>query len=330
MGKFLASEKPYQVEFKTSSNSISEKARSKDGIYKDHPYPFCLPRECADENLFPEIREPMLIYFACKQIKWHDGQDGNPSNHMCDSQVCCANFLFPFFNKPDALAALLRPVFPTLDHMLPIEDRLYVAFEWIGKANYLHEIKSTNRVRTRGANFTSADAAVKFQHTDGRKQIVLIEWKYTESYSTVNLEIAHSGRSRTEIYEHLFKKDDCPFDKRVLPGYSSLFYEPFYQLMRQQFLANEMEKARELEADVVSLMHISPEHNHDFKRVTSPELVTLGNSPTDVWKKLVRIPDRFSGQTSERLIGKFDVSSHPEMANWYAYITSRYHWVIEQ
>ena len=26
---------------------------------------------------------------------------------MCDSQVCCVNFLYPFADKPEALAALL-------------------------------------------------------------------------------------------------------------------------------------------------------------------------------------------------------------------------------
>ena len=76
----------------------------------------------------------------------------------------------------------MKPVFPDLDEMLPIEDGQYVAFEWIGKQNYLGEKISRNGKRTRGANFTSADAAVMFKLNDGQKQIVLIEWKYTESY----------------------------------------------------------------------------------------------------------------------------------------------------
>ena len=47
--------------------------------------------------------------------------------------------------------------------------------------------------------------------------------------------------------------------------YDDLFYEP-YQLFRQQLLANEMEKARELEADVVSVLHISHRQINLFKR----------------------------------------------------------------
>jgi hypothetical protein len=176
------------------------------------------------------------------------------------------NFLFPFADKREALPTLLKPIFPNLKEMLPIEDRLYVAFEWIGQQNYLKEKISRNGQRTRGANFTSADAAVRFRRTDGREQISLIEWKYTESYSSVNLEVAASGQSRVEIYRWLFEQSDCPIDKARLPCFEALFYEPFYQFMRQQFLAHEMEKARELGADVVSLLHIAPALNLDFKK----------------------------------------------------------------
>ncbi len=329
MGKFLDEEKLPQAGFKKNLRYFSDEARA-DGLYKGHPYPFCLPRQQAHQNLFPEICAPMIAYFARHQIKWHDGQDGGPSNHMCDSQVCCANFLFPFYNQPAALADLLRPFYPALEKMLPIEDGLYVAFEWIGEKNYLNEIKSANRVRTRGANFTSADAAVSFRHKDGKKQIVLIEWKYTESYSPVPLETAASGRKRTEIYEHLFTPADCILDKTLFPGFASLFFEPFYQLMRQQFLAWEMEKAHELGADIVSLLHISPNHNLDFRRVTSQALQSLGESPTAVWAKLVRFPDRFRGVYSEDLFGRFDVSPHLEMKNWHQYITNRYRWVVQK
>ena len=328
MGKFLESEKPKQAAFKIRSASISCGA-AEDGIYKKHYYGYCLQQQYAYENLFPGIRASILAYFAKNSIKWHDGQDGNPSNHMCDSQVCCANFLFPFSDKPAALATLLRPFFPTLQTMLPVEDGHFVAFEWIGKENYLGEIKSANSVRTRGANFTSADAAVRFQHQDGCIQFVLIEWKYTELYYGTSLAVAKSGRKRTKIYQPLFDEEDCPLDKSRLPAYTDLFYEPFYQLMRQQFLANEMEKAHESDADIVSLLHISPAHNTDFCRITSPGLQVLGTSPIDVWNKLAKDPDRFLGVHSEAMFGNFNTTAHPELKEWYGYISSRYHWVNE-
>jgi hypothetical protein len=328
MGKFLADEKPKQAAFKAQSPTFSPAARA-DGVYKRHSRPFCLPRDCADENLLPEMRRPLLDYFARRKIKWHDGQDGKPSNHMCDSQVCCANFLFPFADKPGALAHLLRPVFPFVQAMLPIEDGQYVAFEWIGAQNYLGEKISRNGQRTRGANFTSADTAVMFGRSDGKKQIALIEWKYTEAYSSTSLKIAASGTDRTTIYAHLFNRKDCPLDKGRLPGFEALFFEPFYQFMRQQFLAHEMEKAHELGADVVSLLHIAPAHNLDFKRITSPALRPLGASATEVWQALVKTPDRFMSVSTEALFGPFDAGKFPALKAWREYVTARYSWLTE-
>ena len=183
MPSFLESEKVRYAAFRQDTPYLSAAARAVDGYYKTKYRPFCLPRKNAEENLFPGIRQTARDFFAAHQIKWHDGQQGNPSNHLCDSQVCCVNFLFPFVQEPDALATLLRPIYPHLTKMEPIESGSYVSFEWIGAENYLGEKVRGKKVRTRGANFTSADAAVMFLRDDGKRQIVLIEWKYTESYS---------------------------------------------------------------------------------------------------------------------------------------------------
>jgi len=287
-----------------------------------------LPEECADENLFEEIRAPALPYFKNQEIKWHDGQDAKPSNHLCDSQVCCVNLLFPFADKPDALVELLRPVFPTIRRVLSMEAGLFVSFEWIGEENYLREKCRTSK-RIRGANFTSADAAVMFEREDGLRQIVLIEWKYTESYGDTWLRFARSGTDRRQIYAWLYEREDCFLDKSLLPCFCDLFYEPFYQLMRQQFLAHEMENAHELRADVVSVLHIAPAHNRDFRRVTSPALGCLGDSAVGVWKRLVRTPDRFASVATEDLFGRLPVVRFPELAGWWDYVNRRYSWLSE-
>ena len=327
MGRFLESEKIKQTEFKHNSPYFSSSAQV-DGVYKKKPRPFCIPRKYSDQNLYQEIRRDAIGYFARHNIKWHDGQDGQPSNHLCSSQVCCVNFLLPFSDKPDALAELLRPIFPTIQQVLPMETAgQFVSFEWIGAENYLGEKVSRSGKRTRGANFTSTDGAVMFRHQDGVKQIVLIEWKYTESYGGTSLKISKRGTDRTKIYAHLYEKEDCPLDKTKLSDFGDLFYEPFYQLARQQFLAHEMEKARELGAEKVSVLHIAPAHNGDFQKVTSPALRKLGATVMDVWNQLVRNEDRFTSVSVEKLFGGFSVRQFPALKKWWEYSRQRYSWL---
>lgn len=328
MGGFLESEKPKQTQFKSTSSYFSDLAHS-EGVYKGKPRPFCVPLELAEQNLFPEIRESALSHFAEHSIKWHDGQNGKPSNHLCSSQVCCVNFLFPFADRPNELAQVFRLVFPEIEKMLPVENGRYVSFEWIGQENYLGEKISRNGQRTRGANYTSADSIVMFERKDRKRQVVLIEWKYTESYGGTFLKISDSGTDRTNIYRHLFESGDCPIKKDILPSFDSLFYEPFYQFMRQQFLANEMEKAHDMGADIVSLLHIAPAHNTDFRKVTSPELVKLGESATSIWKKLVKTEGRFINVSTEQLFGNLSAERLPEIKTWLEYIHLRYAWVCE-
>ncbi len=327
MGKFLEAEKIRLTEFKRNSPYFSTSAQT-DGIYKKKPRPFCIPREDADQNLYQEIRRDAIKYFDEQNIKWHDGQGVQPSNHLCSSQVCCVNFLSPFSDKPDALTELLRPVFPTIQQVLPMEtSRQFVSFEWIGAENYLGEKVPRNGKRTRGANFTSTDGAVMFQHQDGIKQIVLIEWKYTESYGGTSLKISKSGTDRTKIYAPLYEKEDCPLDKAKLSDFGDLFYEPFYQLTRQQLLAHEMEKARELGAEKVSVLHIAPDHNSDFQKVTSPMLKELGATVMNVWGQLVRNEDKFTSISVEKLFGDFPVRQFPALQEWWNYSTQRYSWL---
>ena len=55
----------------------------------------------------------------------------------------------------------------------------------------------------------------------------------------------------------------------------------------------------------------------------------LGDSATDVWKKLVRSKDRFFSVSTEQLFGRFDVSRFPELEPWWEYVSQRYPWVAE-
>jgi hypothetical protein len=76
------------------------------------------------------------------------------------------------------------------------------------------------------------------------------------------------------------------------------------------------------------LLHISPAHNQDFMRITSPDLKTIDSSATRVWHKLVKNPGRFVGEYTENIFGNFQVEQFPELKEWWQYITSRYNWVL--
>ena len=67
----------------------------------------------------------------------------------------------------------------------------------------------------------------------GSNILVLIEWKYTEEYREENKYIPE----RYNIYNKLLQEYDSPI---VTEDYESLYYEPFYQLMRQTLLGWKM------------------------------------------------------------------------------------------
>ena len=294
---------------------FSERA-CRSGMYRRARREFCLHEDLSEENLEAGVREAALAYFKDRAIGWHDGKGNGPSNHMCCSQSCCVNFWFPFVQAPDQLGAILRSLGYDVKEMLEIDAdcamwdgaRPYVAFEWIGKRNYLGERlrgkEATDDGRTRGANFTSLDFCMRFRRSDGRIELVAGEWKYTEYYTKgVDLRLSRS-RSKTDrldcIYREHLEKPDCQIACDF--PLESLFFDPFDQLMRQQLLCTAMERAREMSADVVTLLHVAPGANRELmQRVTSEVLEPVGSDIHAIWAALTR-PGRFKGVATEDLL----------------------------
>ena len=292
---------------------FSERA-CRSGMYRGARREFCLHEDSRAENLEAGVRDAALKYFEDRAIRWHDGKVNGPSNHLCCSQSCCVNFWFPFVQAPEELGAVLRGLGYDVEAMLPIESdrspvdgsRPFVAFEWIGERNYLGELwrgdVAPDEGRTRGASFTSLDFCVRFRRSDGGIQLVAGEWKYTECYRTgADLRYSQSKTDRLgRIYrEHLMKPDsqivgDMPLE--------SLFFDPFDQLMRQQLLCTAMERCREMDADVVTLLHVAPRANRELMgRVTSKPLECVGSDIHAIWGTLTR-PGRFKGVATEDLL----------------------------
>lgn len=327
MGIFLQGEKPKQAAFKLNSGYFSDSARA-DGEYFGQKYPFCLPQDCAEENLVPEIRQSVMTFFHNHQIKWRGGWAHRPSAHMCDSQVCCVNFLFPLADKPDVLAEILRPIYPGIREMCRVEEDSYVSFERAKKTGGSAQPHSADQIILREALHTSADAIVAFIRKDGKKQVVLIEWKYAESFPPTKVNAARQSYSdRTAVFQQLYESEDFPLKKELLPSVNLLFNEPFAHWLRLQYMAKEMELAHEEGADLVSVLHVAPAHNREIRRVTSLALKTLGNTPADVWRKLMKEKDRSACINTEELFGNLPVDRFPMISEWLKYIRLRYPWV---
>ena len=311
-----------------------------DGTYKGKPRPFCLADGHSSENLHASLRDRAIEYFAERNIPWHDGCPDAlgrprrlPSGHLCCSQSACVNALAPMMDAGALLAATFGPFLPEMAEPLPMTadpsppdgSCPYLAFEWIGTRNYLGEVGS----RCRGANATSADFAFRFRRHDGRVQLVLGEWKYTECYSAPLPPLGEINATRLRVYRDAFKRWRA--DQPGVPPYESFFADPFYQLMRLTLLAREMERAHkagdgEMGAEIVSVVHVSPEANMAFAaRFTAPSFAGLGRTVTAAWAR-VAPPDRFVAVPSERLLTAIGRASSGKHAQWAAWLLDRYGW----
>lgn len=275
-------------------------------------------------NLAPGIRDQAIAYFAKHRIIWH-----RHANHALSSQVCCLNFLMPLATRPRLLARIIETALGLSSvTMLKVEcgpdgQPWFVGFEWIGDPDqdYLNESRSGRR--TRGANATSADAVVKFEH-GGRVETLLIEWKYTESYGAP---IRPAGNpTRRDRYAGLAFAPDGPIRAGTDLQLCQFFWEPFYQLLRQQMLAWQMQVQAEREGrdERVRVLHISPAGNLALHRVTAPALRRHGQDAFEVFRGLLVRPDDFLSRSTEAVFGGALSEADEETRSWSGYLFDRY------
>jgi hypothetical protein len=321
---FLAAQKKMQTSWKLQTKTLPRLAKTP-GLYYSRMFPFCLPLEYASFNLFHEIRDDALATFDRLGIVWHGAAlPGLPSNHLCSSQIFCVNALFPFINRPEALAALLLPHFPDLSHMVPVEEDRYIAFEWIGETNYLGEIPKLGADRHRGAGNTSIDAMVMYETKAGQRVMLLIEVKFSESYGVTYKRFRTDGTDRIDSYRDLFYSEITPIDLTVAPRVEDFLYEPFYQLLRQQLLASRILEVGIPEVDRVQVVHVYASGNRELKAITSPAFRELGRDSYEVWQHILVEPSDFLAITAEDFLSHAPVDRFPELEPWKLYLTSRY------
>ena len=301
------------IAWKLTSATLPEAARDF-GAYRQYPaLPFCLPKEFNHCNLLPGARSSALQRFEAAGIPWHDGVAGGPSNHLLSSQVQCANTLAPFVEDPDALAEIFGDSLPIAQvlpfgardghaHLSPFDATDHVVFEWQGLANHLNE---WNGVPTRGSQATSADAALRYEATDGAIELALIEWKYTERYPSGKLSTSTtSNATRHARYSPLLGADDSPLDMSNV-DLDDLLVEPVYQLMRLVLLGYCIERAHEQDVDRVRVLYVSPSANGALHASPCSDGYRKAVGPSSyhaTWPSLLRHPDRMVFMDSRALL----------------------------
>jgi hypothetical protein len=252
-----------------------------DGAFHGHKYEFVL--EDPFLNLWPGIREDSMEYFKRNKIPWWMGDD-EPTGHLLSSQIACVNHLYHLRQRKDLVTAILKNIDSRIVEAEIIDDG-YVEFEVIGKCkNYLNEAQ-----HTRGANSTSIDAFMVGKKTDGKNVLFLIEWKYTEFYEKDKSLLVPAR----EIYIPLLLNYESPIKQDFAKvKFEPLYYEPFYQLMRQTLLGWKMAKAGEYNSDEYIHLHIVPKENAELRyRNTSPNL--QGKDMESAWQNILKEPFRY-------------------------------------
>lgn len=281
------------VAWKADSPTLPDEARVPacyTGRASGPMYDFCLPEPHARLNLLPEARDVGLDRFQRFGIPWHHGRASGPSNHLMSSQVACVNALAPFVHDADAIRWLFGEVLD-IEELVPFGDPAapqdLVTFEWVGLVDHLRE--RPGKALSRGAQMTSADAAIRYRTAGGAIEIALVEWKYTERYPAKPVPTASaSNLRRIGTYLHHWADPACPLND--LLGVEHRLVEPLYQLGRQQLLAWRMEQAGELGASVVRVVEAAPAANTELWRSIP---AALGSDLRDVWPTALRRPDRW-------------------------------------
>jgi len=174
--------------------------------------------------------------------------------------------------------------------VLEVEPGRFLTFEYIGEVDYFNESPAGRRVR--GAHCTSVDAAFLHRALDGATELILVEWKYTESYQPRKVDRAKDA-VRWARYGTALSKPDGPV-RAELAKFADLLDEPFYQLVRQQLLAHALETDHAHGADRVRVVHVLPSGNVAYHQsLHQSAMRALGGSVAEVWRRLLRHSDRF-------------------------------------
>lgn len=300
MGKetFETKFKDYQIYLINEKKEIFEDAKG-GGIFKYRGqlniYEHILEKGKEDKNLFPDIREKVKEYFKKNDIPFWRGETV-PSNTL-SSQVSCLNHLFSIRENEKAVKDVMQNFVGdriTIESMAKVRSKRevyncqYIAFEMVSDEDRMDE-----GTPTRGNYCTSIDALAIAKATDGKKYLLVIEWKLAENdsgnkapnekTSTKEKEIER-GEKRTDKYTPLINENESikNIDEKPKSNLnSSIFHLPFYQLMRQTLWASLNKK--DFKADDYFHIHVVPSYNP--MRTKKYARVENTKGVEEAWKK---------------------------------------------
>jgi hypothetical protein len=322
-------------------NALHAKAQSKEfdsgGVYKKRPREFVLKNP--EINLHQTIRQSAIDYFNEYGIAWWDGGlEKKQTGHMLSSQVACVNHLYPLRFNNKLASAFLKRCSPDLIKALPFpkEDGGFIVFEKSSENCLLGE-----KGNKRGAHSTSIDAMMLAENRSGKRLLVLIEWKYTEHYGAIQNRYTSEGTDRLERY--LSKLPPNPSQIKTpaavqagtkvsqnLPKLDCFGYEPYYQLMRQSLLGEQMvsENDFDYKAEDYVHLHLISRDNYELLGPVSKRhpFYFCGDDLKTRWQSCLNVPDRYKLIFHDQIFPGFaeGLVLNSAEKEWLDYLEARY------
>ena len=262
------------------------------GMFKGKTRPFALQKY--SDNFVNTIScQDVVDYFKNNGISWWGGN--NPTNHILSSQIACINHLFPLRDDPEAVLSIVKKIDSDIDGVEVLNNDKwkpeYISFEVVSDNDHLNETKNP----TRGSQCTSIDAVI-LATKKGKRIMLIIEWKYVETYGNTDkskdTDGKASGTTRLKKYSKLIYNSQQLCLKKLDYSGSVYFHEPFYQLMRQTLWAEEMIKNRQqetIQADDFLHVLVVPKGNDKLRGSYKCSNCDLEST----WRRLVKDQAKF-------------------------------------
>lgn len=330
---FYAEMKAKMVTYKTKTLGITEKGKrtikekeTRNTITLE--YEHILPARRWTRNLWSGIRGAAVDYFSHEKIKWHDQRD-----NLLSSQILCVNIFYPLRKYLSVLDGFLREFYPSLTKVTDID------FEYIGPRNYFNEPGG------RGFNRTSADVVITWEDTKGKNNLLLVEFKFTESnfgecskrenpdrdrcnYGELVISSTQTECYRSEVgrpYWDMILVPQGPFIREMLnkTQYCPFRYD-FYQLMRNQLLAKCIAEDKGSGFHIAEFAVCYDVRNKNLLNLSHP--VGGNSNPFTSWESFLKNPSSFKHFTIQQFLEHIDhIDNLPsELEQWRAYLNKRY------